>query len=248
LSPKCRNRYSEGRIGPVVIVRLDEGLRVLQSQTYSFTDSTGACQPVISPDGSTIALAADSTLALVDAHTLKQIDADTTTPDVDTFAPATSGRIGSIIWLNNSDLFVLTRRTGQAAVIRRTGNTYTTSLVYNDHTTMQGGFSAVTATDGKVWMSFPQTIQVYDPSTNAVTALSAYTPTPSSGTSLTQGVVRIGSDMWIVHGDHMGLDRVASDGTILRTITLPTLSPNGYVCSPYCNGLYGHWLQILQSP
>jgi hypothetical protein len=239
LASKGRARYSQIRTGLLSLVRLDEGLHILKTVSYPFTDSTGSCQPVASPDGNTLALASDNAIALVDMNTLAVIDADPGTTDLDTFTPASMGRVGSIVWLNNSDLLVVTRRTGQAAVVHRTGNTYTTSIVYNDHTLTQGGFAAAAATDGKVWMSFPTTIQVYDPVAGTVAPLSNY-----SGS--TQGVVRVGTDMWIVHGDHMGLDRVANDGTISGTITIPTISPNVFVCSPSCNGVYGHWLQLVQ--
>jgi hypothetical protein len=243
LAQKGRVRYGEDHLGQVVLVRLDEGLHVLQTATYQLMDSSGACQPVLSPDGTTIAIASGDTLMLVDARTLTQIDADPGTPDLDPFVPASTGRIGSIIWLNNTDLFVVARKTGQAALVKRSGGAYSTSLVYNDHTTYQGGFAAAKASDGKVWMSFPATIQVFDPVTATVAPLAGYVPTGPTGT---QGVVRVGTDMWIVRADYMTLDHVANDGTILHTITLPQLSPYGYLCSPGCNGVFGHWMQVAQ--
>jgi hypothetical protein len=245
LASKGRGRYGENRDGKVEIVRLDEGLHVLKTVDYGFTDTTGTCQPALSPDGSTLAIAAGSSVALIDAHTLAQIDADTSTPDPDVFNPQSTGRIGSIVWLNNTDLFVLTRRNGQAAVIKRTGNTYSASVVNSDVTTYSGGFGAALATDGKVWMSLPAAVKVYDPATGLTTTLAGYTPTPTTGV-VSQGIVRTGNDIWIIHGDLMGADRVATDGTKLQSISLPILAPSGYLCSPGCNGIYGHWLQMTQ--
>jgi len=245
---KGNPRYQEAMDAPVKVMRLDEGLHVLKTMTYNFTDTSGACQPAVSPDGTTIAIASGDAIALLDATTLEQIDSDPGTADIDLFTPASQGRIGTILWLNNTDLFVLARRSGQAALIHRAGTTYTSTLIYNDKTTYQGGFGAAIAPDGKVWMSFPTSatdapgLMVYDPVAQTTAPLAGYTPT-GGGTS---GVVRLGADMWVIHGDHMGIDRVDASGTTLQTVTLPSASPYGYVCSPGCNGIYGHWLSIAQ--
>ena len=248
MAGKGNPRYGAAITAPIKLVRLDEGLHVLQTVSFTFTDSSGRAQPELSPDGTTIAIAANDAIALIDAKTLAQIDSDPGTTDLDLFTPASQGRIGTILWLNNTDLFVLTRKTGQAAIIHRAGNTYTSTLVFDDKTTYQGGFGAAIAPDGKVWMSFPTTatdtvgLQIYDPVAGTTTQLAGYTPV-GAGTS---GVIRIGSDMWVIRGDHMGLDRVDNTGAKLQSIVIPSASPYGYVCSPGCNGIYGHWLQVAQ--
>ena len=230
LESRGRSRYNEKRLGTIELVKMDEAQHVLTTVMYTFTDSSGACQPALSPDGSTLAIASDTAVALVDTRTLAQIDSDPGTPDPDVFVPASMGRVGTIVWLNNTDFLVLTRKNGQAAVVKRVGNTYTTSLVYNDMTVNGGGYGAAMASDGKVWLALPSGVKVYDPVGGTVTALPNYTPTAG-----TQGVARLGSQMWVLHGDHLGFDLVANDGTLQKSFTIP----GG---NAYQNGIFGHWL------
>ncbi|MGE5185133.1 MAG: chitobiase/beta-hexosaminidase C-terminal domain-containing protein [Acidobacteriota bacterium] len=228
------------RQGPVELVRLDEALHVTARQTLpaSINDDTGSGRAALSPDGSVLAVPLSGGVLMVDAATLTPIDANPATADLDLVDAGVTGRLGSIVWLDPTKMLVLAKISGQAALLKASGTSYTSTIIYDDGTQNTGGYAAAAAPDGKVWMAFPASIRVYDPVADAVTQITY--PNQPNGLAVVDGKV------WVIRNDRMTLDQLSATGTIQRTITLPqaviTYPGGSYVCSPSCNGIYGHWL------
>ena len=218
------------RTSTIELVRLDEGLHVLARLPLPSSDGQGFARPALSPDGRVLAVPVGGGILLVDAGSMTPIDLDPSTPDPDPIVTPIGGSPRSVVFFNSTDMLVLAKTNGQAAILRSTPGGYETEL-YQDGAAMAKGYSAAVASDGKVWLAFDAGLRVYDPATDAVSSM-AYGATPM-GLSVVDGQV------WVIRDTRRTLDQLSNTGQVQRTLSLPT-GPDVSV-----NGIYGHWLTAL---
>jgi len=213
--------------GDVEVVRIDEGLRVTARLVVPYTDEQGFGRPGLSADGSTLAIPLTGGVLLVDARTMTLIDPSPATPIVELVPTGLVGRPRSVVLFDGTNgMVVLSRTGGQASILRRTANGFSSTL-YQDTTPTAKGFSAALAPDGRIWMAFSSGIRAFDPTTGMVT--------PVTYASAPQGLSVVDGAMWIIRSDRTTFDRVSETGAVQRTITVPL-----------ANAAYGHWLEAAR--
>lgn len=209
--------------GEAELIRIDEGLRITSRVKLEIPDDRGFARPALSPDGTTLAVPLVAGIMLLDAHTMKQIDALPSTPVLDLLLPEHDGSTRSIVFFDGANgLFALSRTDGQATIFRRSAQGYTATL-HQDALTTAKGYSATLGPDGRIYLAFASGIRAFDPATNTVTNVTY--------ASIPHGVQTVDGKLWVIRSDRINLDQITTAGAVQRTITLPT-----------ANGAYGHWL------
>jgi hypothetical protein len=210
--------------GLLEIVRLDESLKVTGRLETPFTDDRGFSRPALSPDGSTLAILVVGGVAMLDIATLTLIDPVPSTPSIEILQTGLTGRSRSITFFNDGNaMLVLGRNNGEAAIMKRSGTTWTKTH-YQDAATTAKVFGAQPMPDGKIWVAMSTGIRVFDPTDDSFAALPGYTQLP-------YGVAMIDGQIWVMRQDKLKIDQVSATGAIQSTITVPA-----------ANGFYGHWL------
>ena len=168
-------------------------------------------------------------ILMVDAISMTPIDFDPSTPDIDAIPIPITGDPRAVMFLNNTDMFVLAKTAGQAAIIRSTPGGYETQP-YQDAITTTKCYSAAVASDGRIWLALDAGLRVFDPTLNTVSTI-AYAPG-------TMGLAVVDGQVWVIRKDRLTLDQFSNAGVVQRTIALPAGNAQ-------LNGLFGHWLAAL---
>jgi hypothetical protein len=216
------------RSGETSLIKLDEGLRVRATLRLPGSDEEGFARPTLSPDRRTLAVPLIGGVALVDVATMTLIDQDPTTPDLDVVNVGITTSIRSVTFFTNDNFVVVARRTGEAAIVKKTAGVYSATLHQEPPNTK--GFATALAPDGRVWIAFGTGIRAYDPVADSISTV-AYPNTPD-GLGVVDGAVWIPrSELNAGRGDK--IDQVAANGTVVRTINATAFA-----------GARGHWLGI----
>jgi hypothetical protein len=211
------------RTGDLQLFRIDEGLHVIGQLSIPFIDDKGFGRPALSSDGSVLAIPLSAGIVLVDPRTMTLIDADPTTPDIDTISTGMTGPVRAVVFFNGTaGMVALGRTLGQACILKQTPGGYT-STPYQDADAAAKGFSAALGPDGRIWMAFSSGIRAYNPTTDTVVTV-AYPNNPPHGLSVVDGA------MWIIRNDRVTLDQVSNTGAVQSTLTM-------------AGGVYGEWIE-----
>jgi hypothetical protein len=217
-------------IGALEVVRLDESLTVNGRLELPFSDDQGFSHPAVTPDGSAIALLVTGGIVMIDIATLTLNDPNPSTPLVELISHGLVDQARSITFYNNGNaMLVLGRRGGEYSVLKRSGSSWAATR-FQDTATTAKMFSAQPMADGKIWIATSAGIRVFDPSNDSLTPLAGY-----PATNVPYGVVVLDGAIWVMRQNRINLDRIAVDGTVQETITVPT-----------GNGFYAHWLRLAK--
>lgn len=216
------------RSAPMELIRIDESFTITGRLTLPRPEERGITQPVLSPDGTMLAIALSGGVLLVDTRTMTAIDANPATAVLELIDPGFVDVIRGVAFFpDGSGFVVLARQNGRAAIIHRDDSSYTVTP-WQDATTTAKGYSIATGPDGRVWMALSSGIRAYDPVADAVSTVSY--AAASHGLSVLDGRV------WIIRSDRFTLDQVSVTGAVERTLSLTSLT----------NGAYGHWLHVAR--
>lgn len=227
------------RTGAIHLVQLDEGLGILKRIELPFADERGFSRHTLSPDGNTLAIPSTGGIILVDLRTLSLVDPIPSSPGVDLIDPQFVSSFGgggggleirSVVFLDETTLFVMGRRGDHASIVRLNAEDYTTTPVTLG--TTANAYAAALGPDGRVWMVFSGTspLRAYNPDTQVMSTLSY--PNQAQGLGVVNGQV------WVIRSDRIRLDQVSGTGAVTRTITMPGTTST--------HGIYGHWLHVVQ--
>jgi hypothetical protein len=207
--------------GSLQLVRLNESLKRTGSLQLSGTTGRGFTTSAISPDGKYIAIPANEEIVLVDIATLTVKDLDPSTALVDKIRNVfdNGDRIRALTFANDSSTIVAVGFGGAIGVVKLTATGFTKlPTVFGG----ARGNAVERHTDGRIWIALENSLRIYDPSDDSITA-TAYSPGAYA-------LEVLDGQLWVLRSsDRATVDRVDDTGVVQDTMA-------------FSQQAYGHWL------
>lgn len=220
------NNNGFGNLGTYQVVRYTEDLQELGRVRLSGGTNNGFARAALSPDGRTMAIPGDGDIMLVDVVTMRVIDANPATAEVDGLYAefGSDARIRTLAWSPDSaTLYAQSWNNGGLVRFAFQGGTITRTRIREDNQSGHNGEIEVGA-DGRVWITNESLgLDVYTPATGLITD-TAYT-------GGARGVELVGGRMYVLRSDRQTVDEVDATGATLRSFSLPAQSQQHWLSS-----------------
>lgn len=220
------NNNGFGNLGTYQVVRYTEDLQELGRVNLTGGSNNGFARAALSPDGRMIAIPGDGDIMLVDVVTMRAVDADPATTEVDGLQTEflNDARIRGLAWSPDSTtLYAHSWSNGGLARFDFQGGTATRTSVREAN---QGGRSGEieVGPDGRVWITNESLgLDVYTPSTGVLT------DTGYGGGA--RGIEFVGGRIYVLRSDRQNVDEIDATGATLRTFSLPAASQQHWLSS-----------------